>query len=799
MNSKELLAKMSLEEKASLCSGLNFWHLKGIERLGLDSIMVTDGPHGLRKQAGKSDQLGITESVPATCFPPACATASSFDTELMREIGLALGEECLQENVSVILGPGANIKRSPLCGRNFEYISEDPFVSGKIAGALIGGVQEKGIGTSLKHFAANNQEKARMTTDSVVDERALREIYLTGFEIAVKDSQPWTLMCSYNKLNGTYASENKWLLTDVLRDEWGFEGAVVTDWGATNDRVEGVIAGLDLEMPSTRGVNDAKIVAAVKNGALDEADLDKVVVRMVELISKAQESRRDGYAYDAEAHHSLTRRAAAESSVLLKNEDGILPLAAGKSVAVIGGFGKKPRYQGAGSSKINPLKVDGALDALEALGVDVSFAEGYAPGGKPDDALFAEAVALAKEKDIVLVFAGLPDEYESEGFDRSTLDMPESHVRLIDAVAEANPNTIVLLQLGAPVVMPWADKVKGILVSYLGGQAAGSGCADVLTGRVCPGGRLAETWPISLEDTPCNAIYPGTGKTVEYRESLFVGYRYYDTAEKPVAYPFGFGLSYTSFEYSDLKVTQAEGKAQAEISVTVSNTGEKAGSEVVQLYVGLPSSVLIRAKHELKGFCKVRLEPGERKEIVLTLDERSFSYYNVPAKAWAIEGGEYLLELGASSRDIRLKASVTVEGDGREALLEDLKIKTPAYFNPAAVSLVGAAEFEALLGRKLPPNARPQGEKFDRNSTLDDIKHTMIGKQMIKQISQKLQEALGSSGDMSAMFNAMMMDMPLRALLMMGGDDFTEKKLHGILDMANGRMIRGLIAMLSKK
>ena len=799
MNSKDIVAQLTLEEKASLCSGLSFWKMKSIERLGLDSIMVTDGPHGLRKQAGTGDHLGILESVPATCFPTACATASSFDLALMREIGLALGEECQQENVGVILGPGVNIKRSPLCGRNFEYVSEDPYLAGKMSGALISGVQENGVGTSLKHYAANNQEKARMTTDSVVDERTLREIYLTAFEIAVKDAQPWTLMCSYNKLNGTYASEHKWLLTQVLRDEWGFEGAVMTDWGAMNDRVKGVQAGLDLEMPSSRGINDAKIVAAVKDGSLNEADLDKVVVRLVELIMKAQNGRRKGFTYDAEAHHTLARRAAAESSVLLKNEEGILPLAVGKSVAVIGGFGKKPRYQGAGSSMINPPKVDGALDMLTSLGVDVSFAEGYAPGGKADEALLAEAVALAKEKDTALLFVGLPDECESEGFDRSTLDMPESHVKLIEAVAQANPNTVVVLQLGAPVVMPWADQVKGILVSYLGGQAAGSGCADVLTGRVCPGGKLAETWPLSLADTPCNAIFPGMGKTVEYRESLFVGYRYYDTAAKPVAYPFGFGLSYTSFEYSDLKVTHAAGTAQAEVSFAVTNTGEKTGAEVAQLYVGLPSSSLIRAKHELKGFCKVYLKPGERQEVTLTLDERAFSYYNVPAATWAVEGGAYLLEVGASSRDIRLSATIPVDGDGREALLADLKVKAPTYFNPSDITTVSGTEFEVLLGRKLPPNQRQPDAKYDQNATLDDIKHTMIGKQLIKQVRQKMQETMGASDHLSAMFDAMLMDIPLRALIMMGGEDFTEKKLNGILDIANGKVIRGFIGLLSKK
>ena len=801
MNSQEIVTKLTLEEKASLCSGLNFWNLKSIERLGIGSIMVTDGPHGLRKQVADSDQLGVFESVPATCFPPACATASSFDTALMREIGLALGEECQQENVGVLLGPGANIKRSPLCGRNFEYISEDPHLTGKIAAALINGIQENGVGTSLKHYAANSQEKARMTGDSVVDERALREIYLTGFETAVKESQPWTVMCSYNKLNGTYASENEWLLTKVLRDEWGFEGAVVTDWGATNDRVLGVKAGLDLEMPGNHGVNDAKIVDAVKAGTLSEVDLDKIVVRIVDLILKAQTGQRNNYTYDAKTHHALGRRAAAESSVLLKNKDNILPLTDGKSVAVIGGFGKNPRYQGAGSSKINPLKVDNAFDTLATLGVDVSFAEGYAPSGKPDETLLANAVTLAKEKDIALVFVGLPDEYESEGFDRSTLDMPKGHVSLVEAVAAANPNTVVILQLGAPIVMPWADQVKGILVSYLGGQAAGSGCADVLTGKVVPGGKLAESWPLALEDTPCYAYYPGTGRTAEYRESLFVGYRYYDTMQKPVAYPFGYGLSYTSFEYSNLKVTQTADTPQVKVSFVVTNTGNLAGAEVAQLYVGLPSSVLMRAKHELKGFCKVFLKPGEQREITLTLNERDFSYYNVPAASWAVEGGEYLLEVGASSRDIHLSESITVGGDGRETLLAELKDRASTYFthNHSDIQTVSDLTFEALLGRKLPPKHRQPGEKYDQNTSLGEIQHTMVGKQIIKQIKAKMAETFGNNEDLGLMFNSMIMDMPLRALVMMGGESFSTKKMNGLLDILNGRPIRGYRALLSKK
>ncbi|MCC8023536.1 MAG: glycoside hydrolase family 3 C-terminal domain-containing protein, partial [Clostridiales bacterium] len=607
MNSKDLVSRMTLEEKASLCSGKDFWHLKGVERLGLSSVMVTDGPHGLRKQAGESDHLGINDSVKATCFPTASATACSFDPELMREIGAALGEECRQEDVAVILGPGANIKRSPLCGRNFEYISEDPYVTGEMAAALISGIQSQGIGTSMKHYAANSQETRRMSTDSVVDERALREIYLTGFETAVKKAQPWTLMCAYNKLDGTYLSNNKRLLTDILREEWGFEGLVMTDWGAMDDRVKGVEAGLDLEMPASGGFTDTQIVEAVRAGKLSEAALDRAVERITALILRCQEGRQAGYRYDRDAHHALARRAAAQSTVLLKNEGGLLPLAGNARIAVIGQFAKTPRYQGAGSSKIEPTRLDNAWDALAQTALEAEYAPGYNLGKERQDAaaLRAGACKAARDKDVVVLFAGLPDAYESEGFDRDTLEMPQEHVDLIEAVAAENPNVVVVLQCGAPVEMDWADRVKGIVLSYLGGQAGGSGCVDVLTGKVNPGGKLAETFPYHLSDTPSFRYFPGYSKSVEYRESLYVGYRYYDAADKAVRYPFGYGLSYTTFEYSNLKLGAAEyepGGGTLAVSFTVTNTGTVPGAEVAQIYVRLEKSRIFRAKRELKGF-----------------------------------------------------------------------------------------------------------------------------------------------------------------------------------------------------
>ncbi|MDR2606804.1 MAG: glycoside hydrolase family 3 C-terminal domain-containing protein [Treponema sp.] len=781
MNSKDLVSKMTLEEKASLCSGLNMWFLKGIERLSLPSIMVTDGPHGLRKQQGSSDHLGINESVPATCFPTAAATASSFDTALLVEMGKAMGEECLSEKVAVILGPGVNIKRSPLCGRNFEYFSEDPYLSGELAAALISGIQSKGVGTSLKHYAANNQEKSRLTIDSVVDERSLREIYLTAFEKAVRQARPWTVMCSYNRLNGTYLSENRKLLSDILRDEWGFEGLVVTDWGAASDRVEGIRAGLDLEMPGSGGENDAKIVAAVQNGSLDEKLLDLAAERVTDLILKFRDKLEasHSFSFDKNAHHRLAAKIAASSAVLLENKGNILPLKPGASVAVIGALAKNPRYQGAGSSRINPTRIESPWDALSESGLKAEYAEGYSlkSGSGPDAELIEQAAALAKSKDAALIFAGLPDEYESEGFDRTNLEMPESHVRLIEAVAAANPNTVVLLQCGAPVNVPWADRVKAIVLLYLGGQAGGAAAADILTGKINPSGKLPETWPLKPEDNPSYKNFPGGEKTVEYREGLFVGYRWYDTAKIPVRWPFGFGLSYTKFEYkaNATPVSFDPEKGNLEISLTVRNTGDRAGAEIVQLYIAKGDSSIIRPEKELKGFQKVYLEAGESKQVSFILDRRSFAYYNpVPVNGkpagWSVEGGPYRILIGASSRDIRCESTVTVTGDGRESLLAYLKEKASAYFALSASPLdIPDADFEALLGRPIPPRNRVPGEPYSINSPLSTIKDREPGKSIYEEIAAGLRQMFGDSPGLFLMFRSMLDDMPLRSLVMFSG------------------------------
>jgi beta-glucosidase len=705
----------------------------------------------------------------------------------LREIGDAMGEEALQEQVSVILGPGVNIKRSPLCGRNFEYFSEDPLVAGELGAALIEGIQSKGVGTSLKHFAANSQEHARLSSDSVVDERALREIYLSAFERAIKKAAPWTVMCSYNLLNGVYTSQHRTLLTTILRDEWGFQGLVMSDWGATADRPACVAAGLDLEMPGSGPYNDKQIVKAVKKGTLSLADLDASALRVIELILKSQETLNThrGFRYDPDAHHALARKAAAQSAVLLKN--GMLPLAKGRSVALIGTFAKTPRYQGAGSSKIVPTRLDNTFDCLVAAGVDVEYAPGYVlkkfvsvvnsevpdeaeKHDAPDDlekdaALIDQAATLAGSKDVAVVFAGLPEEYESEGYDRETLGLPETHNRLIEAVAVANPNTIVVLMAGAPVVMPWEPRVKAVLLAYLSGQ--GGGIADVLTGSVNPGGKLAETWPRALADTPCAPWFPGRDKTAEYRESIFVGYRYYDTVQKDIAYPFGFGLSYTAFAYSGLTLDKTAFKRGDTLTavLTVTNTGSRDGAEVIQLYVQSPAdSKIFRATKELKGFEKVFLKAGESKTVSFVLDDRSFAYYNAPESCWAIEGGTYTILIGASSQDIRLQADITVQGDGKEAALAYLKDQAPDYFALSKDGLtISAASFAALLGRPIPPSHRDATAPFTPDSTLGDTQGTFLGDLIWKLIHKELDRRYGKTGPSRRFVEQMLFEQPLRS------------------------------------
>lgn len=662
-------AELTLEEKASLTSGADFWTTKAVERAGVPAMMLTDGPHGLRKQAGASDHLGLNESVPATCFPPAVALGSSWDAELAERVGEALGVESVIEDVAVILGPGINIKRSPLCGRNFEYFSEDPIVSGVMGAGLVRGIQSKGAGSSLKHFAANNQETDRLRSSSDVDPRPLREIYLRGFERVIKDAQPWTVMCSYNRLNGVYTSEDPWLLTTLLRDEWGFEGLVVSDWGAINDRVVGLPAGLDLEMPSSRGRTDAELVAAVRDGSLDEEYLDIAAGRVLDLIRKVRARAAIAGPLDAAAHHTLAREAAGRSIVLLRNEGGLLPLSPARQVAVIGAFAANPRFQGAGSSQINPTRLDSALDGIRAVAGDsVSYSAGF-PLGSADTAdpvaLRDEAVAAASAAEVAVLFLGVPAEEESEGFDRTHIDLPSAQLDLVDAVLAVNPNVVVVLSNGGVVALPFADRVPAILEGWLLGQAGGSATADVLYGAVNPSGKLTETIPLRLEDNPSYGNFPGELGHVRYGEGILVGYRWYDAKKLEVAFPFGHGLSYTTFGYGDATASLTA-SGDVIVTVPVTNTGSVAGREVVQVYTSLADSVVQRAPRELKGFAVVALEPDETTTVEVTLRRSELAYWDVRVDGWVVEGGEYVVEVGASSRDLRSRTSVLIEGESVE-------------------------------------------------------------------------------------------------------------------------------------
>lgn len=673
LNIEELLNQMTIEEKASLCSGADFWHTEAVERLGLPAAMLSDGPHGLRKQDETADHLGAEESIKAVCFPTASAMACSFDRELIYNVGAALGEECQAENVNVLLGPGVNMKRSPLCGRNFEYYSEDPYLAGELGAAFVNGVQSQGAGTSLKHFAANNQEWRRMSISSEMDERTLREIYLAAFEKIVKQAQPWTVMCSYNRINGTYSCENDWLLNKVLRDEWGFEGLVMTDWGAMNSRIESLKAGLDLEMPSSHGETDKLLAAAVKDGSLPVEVLDKAVKRVLELVDKSITNKRET-SYNKEEHHALVKNTAVNSAVLLKN-NGLLPLSGNENIAIIGQFADIPRIQGGGSSHINCFKTESALEALDktanVLNCKYTYSQGYnTDKDETDTALLEEALRNAAAADIAVIFAGLPDSFESEGFDRTHLNMPECQNHLIEEIYKVQKNIVVVLHNGSPVVMPWLGKAGAVLEMYLSGQASGAAAIDLLFGRANPSGKLAETFPLRLEDNPSYLDFPGSRDKVRYSEGVFIGYRYYDKKNMDVLFPFGYGLSYTSFRYSNMCIEingavtntvedntlELQDTDQIKVYIDITNTGSMAGAEIVQLYIKNFIGLENRPEKELKNFAKVFLKPGETKTVCMELDFRSFAYFNETLKDWFAESGIYGILIGASSRDIRCSA-----------------------------------------------------------------------------------------------------------------------------------------------
>lgn len=689
---KKLVNELTLEEKASLCSGADFWHTKAIDRLNIPAAMVSDGPHGIRKQESLADHMGVAESIKAIGFPTASAMACSFDRDLLHKVGDALGEECVAEDLAVLLGPGINMKRSPICGRNFEYYSEDPVVAGELGAAFVNGVQEHGVGTSLKHFAANNQEWRRMSISAEIDERTLREIYLAAFETVVKKAQPWTIMCSYNRINGVYSCENDWLLNKVLRDEWGFEGLVMTDWGAMDERVPSLKAGLDLEMPDCHGETDKLIVKAVQNGELEESVLDTAVERILTMVDKYLTARKGidpasmvhplpssvERGYDVAAHHALARTTAEQSAVLLKNED-ILPLQKDKKIAFIGEFAKVPRIQGGGSSHINNTSIESALDAA---GDSVSYAQGFHIDEETtDETLLQEAITLAKESDVAVIFAGLPDSFESEGFDRTHLNMPANQNELIARISEVQPNVVVVLHSGSPIAMPWLDKVAGVLQMYLAGQASGGAAVNLLFGDATPCGKLAETFPLHLEDNPSYLNFPGNREKVCYQEGVFIGYRYYDKKKMDVLFPFGYGLSYTDFTYSNMKVT-VNGKNATDVDVIketdeiivsadITNTGNCDGAEIVQLYIKNPVVYEIRPEKELRDFAKVFLKAGETKAVTFTLNARAFSYYETRIHDWYAESGDYEILLASSSRDIRLQDTVSITGSKKIPFVAD--------------------------------------------------------------------------------------------------------------------------------
>jgi beta-glucosidase len=782
-----LISQLSLTEKAGLCSGADFWTTKAIERCGIPSILMTDGPHGLRKQIGATDQLDIKSSEPATCFPPAVTLGSTWNVKLIEAVGGAMGEEALAQGISVILGPGANLKRSPLCGRNFEYFAEDPLLSGEMASAMIQGIQSKGVGASLKHFAANNQESDRMVVDARIDERALRELYLAGFERAVKHAKPWTVMAAYNQVNGTYACEHARLLTSILRNEWGFEGLVVSDWGGVNDRVEGLKAGLDLQMPGTHGLHDKQIVQAVQKGHLSQRVLDDAVMRNLKLIERGERHRQPKATFDAGAHHELAKRAAVEGIVLLKNGRSTLPITPSTKFALIGELARTPRYQGAGSSLINPLNLVSMSQALTQRGRSVPFASGYrCESPIPDQNLLDEAVALAKQAEVSVVVIGLTDDFESEGFDRSRLDLPESHNALISALAKTSTKLVVVLCNGSPVILPWIDQADAVVEAYLGGEAGGEAIWSILFGEENPSGKLAESFPLDLAHVPCASCFPMGPKVVDYRESLYVGYRYYDTVHAPVLFPFGYGLSYTSFAYHHLQVsrhyiTQPE---LLVVSVEVTNTGTRAGQDVVQLYVHDVKSSVFKPVHELRGFAKISLKPGETGQVQFTLDGRAFSHYDVQNQAWLIESGDFELRLGTSSRDIRLTDIVTVHGEVTSPLSD--AFSPEVYLRPLFPPAFDASSFEALLGRSAMTPEIDRPGTYTPNSRLVDIEATGLGRFIVKQIRHQAAAAV-EAGDprQQAMVDASIGAMPLRNLITFGGGKITLVMINTLVKLLN--------------
>ena len=785
MKHPEILQKLSLEQKCALLSGKNTWQTQDYPRQGVPAIWLSDGPNGLRKQAGAADHLGLNPSVPATCFPTAATMANSWDPALGEEVGRALGEETAANRVNVLLGPGLNVKRSPLCGRSFEYFSEDPYLSGKMAAAYVRGIQENGIAACPKHFAVNSQELRRMASNSVLDERTLRELYLTAFEIVVKEAHPKSIMSAYNKVNDTYANENHHLLVEILRKEWGFDGAVVTDWGGSNDHVEGVKNGSTLEMPSPGLGGARKLLKAVAEGSLTEQEIDLRVDELLELVlSTTAALEKAPRSFDEKAHHELAQRAAAESIVLLKNEGGILPLKHGKKIALIGDFALTPRYQGAGSSMVNPTKVDSLKDAMEAAELDmVGYCAGYERSGKPNKAYLDEAVSQAKMADVVILCIGLDESSESEGLDRTHIGIPAVQKQLLDAVNAANPNVVAVVSAGSVIETDWVEQCKAVVHGYLGGQAGASAMLEVLTGWQNPCGKLAETIPLRYEDTPAARYFPGKKQNAEYREGLYVGYRYYETANKAVRYPFGYGLSYTTFAYSDLKINADK------VTFTITNTGSVAGAEIAQLYVAKPDATVFRPAKELKGFAKVFLKAGESKTVTIPLDDKTFRYWNVATDSWEVEGGSYQLLVGANVQDIRLTADITLPGTGAP---DPYAGKDLAHYRTAHVQEVLDAEFEALLGRPLPEETTA----IDRTMTLGELHHS---RSPLCWLIAGVLTLLVRSGEKRGKPNLNILfqyNMPLRGLAQMTNGMIGDEFVDGLVLEAKGFWVIGILRAL---
>ena len=773
MDIENILRKMTLEDKIALCSGADFWRTKAFEPYSIPDLFMCDGPHGLRKQEDASDMLGVNKSRPATCFPTAVTTAGSWDPALLEAVGAATGEEARDQGVGLVLGPGANLKRNPLCGRNFEYFSEDPYLAGKLAAGFIRGMEGRGVGACLKHFAANSQELCRFTSDSVLDERTLRELYLTAFEIAVKEGRPSSVMCAYPKLNGVHCSDHRELLTDILRTQWGFDGMVVTDWGAMNDRVAGFRAGCDLNMPGGSGYMEKESAQAVREGSLPEELIDASARRVLRLVSRASEHHGADTGCDYDAHHALARRAAAEGAVLLKNEGGLLPLAREARLAVIGAMARDMRYQGAGSSHINPTRLSQPLDFFPGA----MYAPGCDDRGDTTDALLAEAAAAARNADAVLVFAGLPPRYESEGFDREDMKMPDGHLRMIEAAAAANPNTAVVLLCGSAVECPWADRVKAILYLGLPGQAGGAAAADLVYGAVNPCGKLAESWPLHYEDVPSSEIY-GKSTDALYLEGLYVGYRYYDKAGVPVRWPFGFGLSYTSFAYDGLEA------GERGVRVRVTNTGSRPGAEVVQLYVAPPQDGVHRPVRELRGFEKVFLQPGESRTVTFPLTERSFALWQ---EGWVAPGGTYTVEVGP------LRVPLEVEGPALP-----VPAWQPGSFYESCRGKPDQSEWEKLLGHPYTPPVLKKGWFTMDNTVAEMRRYSLVMKVMYKATERVIAKGFGGKADYSdpefRMLMAASVESPLRSMQISGG--LKDGLMQGLLEMANGHFLRGLGKMI---